>query len=55
MRHRIPPEALAVWLVLREIANDPTDRDEPEPVGRHREYINLTSSSAVFWASRPTS
>ena len=41
MRHRIAPEALAVWLVLREIAKDPTDRDEAEPVGRHREYINL--------------
>lgn len=41
MKNRITPEALAVWLVLREIAEDPTDRDEYEPVGRHREYMDL--------------
>ena len=55
MRHRIAPEALAVWLVLREIAKDPTDRDEPEPVGRHREYINLNFKLCGLLGSGPTS
>ena len=40
-RARLTPEALACWLVIREIAESPTDRDEYEPVGRHREYVDL--------------
>lgn len=41
MRRRLDAQSLAMWQTLREIAANPTDRDEYEPIGRHAEFIQL--------------
>jgi hypothetical protein len=41
IRPRITPQTLAMWQVLREIFETPTDLNEDEPVGRRQEYIDL--------------
>ena len=38
-RRRLDAQALALWKAIREIS--PKDREEYEPLGRHREYIEL--------------
>ena len=38
-RRRLDAQALALWKAIREIS--PKDREEYEPLGSHREYIEL--------------
>jgi hypothetical protein len=50
-RRKIDAEALALWKAIREIS--PQERAEYEPLGRHREYINLNcqlcSHLGIWW------
>jgi hypothetical protein len=41
-RARLTPETVALWIVLREIEDDP-DGKEWEPEGRYREYLDGTN------------
>jgi hypothetical protein len=42
LKPKIDPQALAQWMVLREIDANPTDREQwEEDGGRRREYLTL--------------
>ena len=53
-RARLTPETVALWLVLREIQDDPMG-NEWEPVGRRREYLDgikeLCRRLGLWWGS----
>ncbi len=42
-RHKIDAQTQAIWLVIREIYASPIDRNEDEPAGRRREYLDLNA------------
>jgi hypothetical protein len=50
---RVTPEVRELWQRLREIEADPVARNEWEPVGRHREYMEsykrLCTCLGLWW------
>jgi hypothetical protein len=52
-RRKIDAQAWDLWHAIREIAADPVAREQDEPIGRHREYIDLNcqlcSRLGLWW------